>query len=315
MNSFLRTGLYRLHDPNMDWGAAHLYEHLLIQSFHDVVVANGYSPYLYGWVGGETFEGVMFIEYGFYNPDIEKLFVKFIQQTPRVDLAMLKNEILRAEAEDMVLIDVSDFEQLTLRLESMDKAKFIDVETDSDIEQINSISGAQSVIREKRSKKSFRQVTVAVGLPSGSLEDKVLFTRLTPIIFDAINARLFNEGMYQNEVSWPVYNRPHDAMLSHAIYTVKKSTATNKDVRLAAEEALAGVQIKNHEKELEYYIQGFMITPNWHTFPIDYFRYAGLFASRKRIGQLFTPENVERVISNLKVDVVHTVPDHFSVAK
>lgn len=232
-----------------------------------------------------------------------------------MNLATLKNEILRAEAEDTVLIDVSNFERLKLQLESMDKAKLTDVEAENSIEQFNSSQEAQSIISEKRSKKSFRQVTVAVGLPSASLEDKVLFTRLTPIIFDAIDATLFNKGMYQNEVSWPVYNRPHDAMLSHAIYTVKKSTVTNRDIKLAAEEALTSVQLKNHEKELRQYSDGFTTTPNWHTFPIDYFRYAGLLTSRKSIGQLFTTKNVERVIGSLEVDVVPTVPDHFNVVK
>lgn len=315
MNSFLRTGLYRLHDPKMDWGVAHLYEHLLIQSFRDVVAANGYSPYLYGWVGGETFEGVMFIEYGFYNPDIEKLFIRYMQQTPRVNLAMLKNEVLRAEAENMALIDVADFEQLKFRLRDMDRTKFTNVEDEGSIEQSDDVQRVQSIIKEKRSKKSFRQVTVLIGLPSASLEDKALFTRLTPMVFDAINAGLFNEGMYENEVSWPVYNKPHDAMLAHHMYTIKKGLLTNKGMKTTVQKALTGMRIKNHKKELEFYIDGFASTPDWHTFPTEYFRHTGLLVSRQRIRQLFTTKNVERVIGSLEVDVVPTVPDHFSAIK
>lgn len=315
MKTTIQTGLYRLHDPTMDWGAAHLYEHLLIQSFRDYVAANGYSPHLYGWVGGETFEGMLFIEYGFYSSTIEVLFAQFMQQSPRVNLDMLDAEILRIEAEDKVLIEINDMERLKLLLKSIDNTKFVDVEAGGGIEQVKDIQSQQSVLKERRSKKSFRHVTVAAGLPSTNLEEKAIFTRLTPIIFDALNKGLFSAGLYENEVSWPVYNKPHDAMLAHAIYTVKNDIVTNDELKALAQKALAAIRLEGHETELRHYIDGFAATPNWHTFPIDYFRHTGLIVSRADIARLFTVENVESVLGKLKVEILATVQEHFDVTK
>ncbi len=315
MKNYIRTGLYRLQDPSMDWGVAHLYEHLLIQSFRDHVAANGYSPYLYGWVSGETFEGMLFVEYGFYSADIEELFKSFMQRTSRVDLDMLDNEIRRIEAEDMVSIEVEDMVHLRQLLQDMDDAEFTNAEKVGTIEQAEDIEDSRSILKERRAKKSFRQVTVAVGLPSANLEEKAIFTRLTPIIFDALNKVLFSAGMYENEVSWPAYNKPHHAMLAHAIYTIRKGTETDSEIKVIAERAVSNIRLQGHEKELAQYIDGFVSTPNWHTFPIDYFRHTGLIVSRADIAALFTIENVERVLDKLKVDVLATSQEHFDAVK
>lgn len=315
MKNHIRTGLYRLQNPSMDWGVAHLYEHLLIQSFRNHVTASGYSPYLYGWVSGETFEGMLFIEYGFYSTDIEELFRSFMQHTPRIDLDMLDNEIRRIEAEDMVSVEVEDRMHIRQLLQDMDNAEFTNTEEKGIIAQAEDIEESRSILKERRSKKLFRQVTVAVGLPSTSLEEKVIFTRLTPIIFDALNESLFNVGMYENEVSWPVYNKPHDAMLAHAIYTIRKGAEANSEIKAIAKRAIAKIQLHGHEKELAQYIDGFVSTPNWHTFPIDFFRHTGLIVSRADIAALFTIENVERVLNKLKVDVLATSQEHFDAVK
>jgi|GEM_PF-3050998 len=312
MNNTAKTGLYRLQTQNIDWGVAHLYEHLLIRSFHELVSKKGYSPYLYGWVGGETFQDVMFVEYGFYNPDIERLFIDFMDGHHRINLDSLDNEITRLEAEDNVIITVKDKKQLERVLNDMDKAIFIRVDANSDIEQLPELrKGNSLMLQERRSKKSFKQVTIAVGLPDASLEDKALFLRLTPIIFDAMNERLFNLGAYENEASWPVCNTPHSAMLAHAIYTVKRGAISNNELTAIAKEALRGISLRSHEHELGYYASGFVDTPNWHTFPVDYFRYTGILVSKDQIAKLLTVPNVENILQRLKVHTLPTTQEHF----
>lgn len=305
-----------MYDPKMDWGVAHLYEHLLIQSFRAHVEASGYSPYLYGWVGGETFQGVLFIDYGFYNPALEELFVKFMQNTPRISLADLENEILRIQAEDRVLVDISNKKRLVELLKEMDKTTFTNVNDGDEVRQIDDIAPSHPpFMKEKRSAKSFKQITVAVGLPQASLEEKATFLRMTPIIFDAIDSALFSKGLYQNEVSWPVHNKHHDSMLAHAIYTVKKGTVSNKDIEKIAHEALASIELRGHEKEIKYYADGFVGTPNWHTFPIDYYRYTGIISSKRRIAELLKVENLQGLMGKLQIQVTRTTPDHFDVVQ
>lgn len=315
MSSTIKTGLYKLQIPDMDWGVAHLYEHLLIRSFHELVGVKGYSPYLYGWVGGETFQDVMFIEYGFYSSAVEQLFANFMNGHQRIKLTALDNEITRLEAEDNVIITVKNRKQLEQMLHGMDQATFIKVDATNSIEQLAEAAENSSVLQEKRSKKSFKQVAVVVGLPSASLEEKALFMRLTPIIFDAIDRKLFDMGLYQNETSWPLYSIPHDAMLAHAIYTVKRGTMLNKYIEVAAKEALKEINLHGHEQELRYFADGFAGTPNWHTFPMDFFRYTGIFTSREQIAKLLTVSNAQSVLQKLKVRVMPATKEHLEVIK
>lgn len=305
-----------MYDPEMDWGVAHLYEHLLIRSFRERVEANGYSPFLYGWVSGETFEGVLFIDYGFYNPEVEELFVKFMQDTPRINLTNLENEILRIQAEDRVLVDIGNKKRLMELLKEMDKTTFTNINDGSEVRQIDDtpLSHA-SLIKDRRSSRAFKQVTVAVGLPQASLEEKAIFLRMTPIIFDTIDSALFSEGLYQNEVSWPVHNKHHDSMLAHAIYTLRKGTASNKNLEKIVHEALAGIELGGNEEEIKYYANGFVGTPNWHTFPIDYYRYTGIIVSKRQIAELFKVEKLQELVSRLRVQVTRTTPEHFDVIK
>lgn len=303
MKQGIQTGLFRLYNPKMDWGVAHLYEHLLIQTFQNYIEKLGYSPYLYGWVAGETFQDVIFIEYGFYNPKVEKLFEKFINSEDRIDSSLIHNEVVRIEAEEGSLINVSNHKVLVKKLQELAEHAFVSVEKDSDIVITGDSQNSISLITQNKSKKSFKDITITVGLGEASLEEKALFLRMTPIIFDLLNSLVYSKGLYQKHISWPIYKNNHDAMLAFSVYTIKKSTYTNKELETLIIDALLEADFTKHEKELQCYAHGFMSTPLWNTFPIDYFRYTGILVSRKNVAELLTVDNIQSVIKRLKINV------------
>lgn len=272
---------------------------------------------MYGWVSGETFRDVMFIEYGFYNPEVEELFIQFIQSNNRIDLDLINNEITRIEAEMKSIVTIPDHEVIKKRLISLNSLPITNAEQSDGIAQLQSVADQAEPTTwiEKSTEHAFRHITVTIGLKEGTQADKAIFLRLTPLITDAINAQLFKQGFYQNEVSWPIHNTVHDTMLFHAIYTVRKKAQNTRVIAKELATLLAQLDVTSCQKEVAHYIQGFMHTANWHTFPIDYYRYSGMLVSRNEIAKLFTPVNIQLVLKKLIVDVSPTTTSHWENLK
>lgn len=312
----LRTGLYCLDIRQFNSDVAHLYEHLLIRSFGYSLKNSGYLQSLYGWVGGETFRDLMFIDYGFYNPKVEQLFNDFIRQKSKLNIDLLDLELSRIESELLTNVVVGNREILINHLQEINSHAWINLSAPSAATPVHHFKQPAKQIKprllvEKESKKSFKNITVIFALPNATKSEKITFLGLTPIVSDAINYALFDLGLYQNENSWPVYNQPHDTMLGHSIFTLKRSSHSNKSLEIAAKQAITTLNLDNHQDELDCYISGFLQTPNWHTFPIDYFRYSGILASKDAIAKGLTAASISKILNRLELKVVNTTKDHW----
>lgn len=63
----MQANTYHIFTKDIDFDVAHLYEHMLIDSFNILLENRDRSKYLNGWVDGETFPEIIYIETGFYN--------------------------------------------------------------------------------------------------------------------------------------------------------------------------------------------------------------------------------------------------------
>lgn len=159
------------------------------------------------------------------------------------------------------------------------------------------------LFHEKRSKKLFRDVTIGCGIQSASLEEKAIFTRLTPVIYDTISHDLDRLGMYEKNTSFPKDKSEYEALYITAIYTVKRGALTTNQIKKAVEMSLKKIDLAPHQAELENYLNGFLSTPTWNDIPIEFYRHSGMLVSRKKIAELFTPANAQAVIDKLEVAV------------
>lgn len=97
----LYRNLYHLPTPGVDCNIAHIYEHTIIDGFYAHIRDHGRHPSLYGWVSGETYEGHIFFDVGFYSPEAAELFEKYLQETHKfVGTKELERNILEVQAEE-----------------------------------------------------------------------------------------------------------------------------------------------------------------------------------------------------------------------
>lgn len=74
----LCTGYYHLNTTGFEHEVAHVYEHMLVMTAHRRLAAAGVGNLLAGWVAGETFPRMMFIDYTLYTAQAEQVLAAYM---------------------------------------------------------------------------------------------------------------------------------------------------------------------------------------------------------------------------------------------
>ncbi len=315
--NIIHTGLYHLPIKGVDVEAAHIYEHLLLATFRQSLEKHGFSKYLFGWVSGETFRDVIFIEYGFYDQKVEKIFQKFMQESHRIDSSLLKNELLRIEAEARITISDLDEAELMRQLHQLDNDTFINHANNTEIAPPKTTQNdiKSDVVKMRKSKSKFRTIAITLGIRNMTVDEKRAFLRLTPLLNDAIFNCMYQLGSYCDDSSWAIGKPVLDGMLVVSINTMKRGGSTNKQIEKNLRHSLESlaIDIKQRPDELKSYIQGFLTTPNWNNFAVDYYRNTGIITTKKQIAESLTQERIASLISRIEIEICLATEDHWSL--
>lgn len=318
MTKGIHTGLYHMDIRRFDYEVAHLYEHLLIQTFIESLQDHGISRLFFGWLGGEAFRDVMFVNYNFYNPDVTKIFEQFINKTGRIDYSLIDNELLRIQAEAVSTVDRVNTEKLIAELKRIDEAQFVNHTKEVVSESISSSDNLTSnIIQLRKAKSQFRHITVMLNAETLTLNEKVAFQRLTPIVYEMIDKQLFQLGSYQNEASFPMDTSEHDGLVAVTIHTIRRRHYTTKYIEGLLKHALSETinDIRRCPEQLKYYLDAFIHSPNWSDGPQYFYRHSGILTSRKNIVEAFTQQTLLSILSKLQVKVSATTQEHWDLVR
>lgn len=312
MNQYVKTGIYHLDVHDADFEVAHLYEHLVIATFKARLEKHGFSRYLFGWMSGEAFSDVMFIEYGVYDQAVETLLREFIASNQRYDRALIDQELLRIQSEVSSTLGEIDRDKLMGALDELEHLDFIDHRSDIATSFISSPKkrGTSEILPLTRNKKKFRTIALSFGLREMSAADMGIFMRLRPLILDACDDFMFTTGAYAGEVTQGFNLPDNDGLAVIASYTTMRGqtvAAMEAGVRESLEQLVFA--LKEHPTALKKYYDGFQSTPNWHTFAIEYYRYAGVLASRKEIARASTIDSLLSLLERLELRAQEMTPE------
>lgn len=306
MNNHTYTSLYICQAKGVDWDVLHLYEHLLLESFEQLLEKQGYSRISYGWVSGETFDGVVFVEAGFYNQKVQQLFHEFMTSpVSRINYNLIDITLESIQAEERSVLENYNEVAVKELLVELDAKPLVSVEQITDIQIIPVHSGAEkSLIKFNESTDVFQDFRVVMSLADGNLENSAVFLRLTPLIFQAITAYVRSKGGYLYETTdGPAHNMAHHSLYEIGTYGIKKGAFLPELFKGELEQAVRTYEPLRDALAITQYAQTFATMPQWHTFPIDYFRRTGYIVSRKKIAELFTPERVAEVLKAVKITI------------
>lgn len=128
----LCTGYYHLNTTGVEHEVAHLYEHMLVMTAHRRLAAAGVGNLLAGWVAGETFPRMMFIDYALYTAQAEQVLAAYMAGPNRIDWDLLDQELQRVQTEarsvitNQAIADPTspDRARLTRALQKLDRHPF-----------------------------------------------------------------------------------------------------------------------------------------------------------------------------------------------
>ncbi len=284
---------------NFDNNLAHLYEHYLILDFHRKLGLDTASTF--GWVGGKTFEDYLFIDYGFYNPKIEKSFTDYLSQKKDFNEKQILEALSIINLEDKIKYRITNLELLISQLEELENMPW-------NIDK-NSQKPLPKVIKQiKQQEPSY--ITTTIKLNSDDPNLHKLFLRFKVIIDDIIQRNLdsnypnysqgfspitiWNEGKYADFIKVNAF----EAVEHNAILKLCQNTIKNFDLE------------KNYQN-IKHHFDYFREEPLWQDVQIDYYKYSGVITNNQKIAQLATIDNLQQILNKLSFEISKTNQDDF----
>lgn len=298
----LLTGLYTLEYTNISPVVAHLYEHVYIAGFDKFLREKGKSPSLKGWLSGETFDEVIFLEYGFYSKEIADLFSEYSTTIKSIDKNLVNNEISRIECELKQNTTISDFDKLFVDLELLNKIGFKDIGKRDAAEYINPVAEVSSPVQLKQSNK-FNEFDVTISLKSKNNLDVVGLLRLYPLIADSLHEQLGNIGTYISTTDVPVYNK-ESGIIKVSVALIANSKLHHNEIEGQSSLAISMLKQDILDTGISDYLDVFVNTPTWSHFPLEYYSQTGILASKSVIADyLRDTQNTVGILNNCAVEI------------
>jgi len=282
---------------------AHIYEHLVIHSFHAYLESLGIHPGLIGSVSGETFEHVIFLNAIFYDKEVADAYESFLASPTLVDISSIQQMILECGAEDRVTLAFEDRAVFDAQLDSLIKIPWTNnslVET----HYVDETSTSEAVFQAKRTAKDFKDVALGFYAATDTLDqdEQTLFLRLSVIVGDIIEIAIRKELHGAYCVGRAPVSIDGAAILSATHLRIKKNVPL-ASIKKAAQDALSSLDMQSAMPLIAAHFEEFADRATWKTFVIDYYRHTGILTNNANIASLATQERIESIFSKLKIQV------------
>lgn len=292
---------YQLNTEGIAWDVAHVYEHALIHGARKYLRLHGINLDLCGWIVGETFEKYLFIDGGFYDTEVAELFDAYMQDVTNLMLEDVTTAISTVQAEERSMF-AGDAQSVFSVCTKLRKSGWSD-ENSLDTMPIESTQQLFSKCAHK-----FRTITVAVGAKKLDAADQKVFLRLKPILLDIVYSYLSQRTTpYEVGVSDLTSRQEAQAIGFFAMYTIPRQRLQLTELTQHAVRHIASYPVKQYEKELLLYFDGFAYEQLWKKFSVEYYRETGIATTPEEIRSLASIERIATIFSRIEVEIHDTM--------
>jgi hypothetical protein len=286
--------------PAALWDVAHLYEHMFFEGFYDLVRRRGVDPGVIGYLTGETFEDVIFINVGFYNKEIADMYEDYLASNA-VDPSFIDIGISRCEAEDRVTFIIPDKPELLRQIKSFDAFPWTEVSGITP-EFIDDKESDESIyIQKKKTAKRFRTVRMAMYLKEPSIEEAAVWLRLSVVMDDVMTCAI--REIYP---SYALDSEPTMRKGDMIVRIMDHRFERNVTLKQIRDSMKATLENFDYTTNMPYILEHFATYGEqelWVDVAVQYYRFAGYLVGNKKIMELATPQMIERIIKKLQVKV------------
>lgn len=299
----LLTYVHQKEYTSASYDVAHLYEHLVIHSFYTYLESHQVQPGFIGYVGGETFEKVVFLQASFYNKRIADLYEKFLSKPIVADDSFILHALRELEAEDRVSLTVRDKASFNQQLQSLITTTWIDNNSVISSSMLEVAKLPDSPLETKKIERDFREVLVGIYAENSDLDnnERTLLLRLLAILGDTIHLEM-RQKLHCAYVEDPAVMADNEYIGNTYNLRFNKKIPL-RTIKNLVEAKLLNMDIDSIMPLINAQFEEYSQRSSWNDKVIDYFRYTGIVTSNAYIASLATPDRIATVISKLKIHV------------
>jgi hypothetical protein len=304
-------GIYYLDIRRNNYEVAHLFEHLVLRGFHDLLEASGYEKYLpnlFGWVSGDTYRNFVFIRFLFYDKEVERLFHAFMGQVFKIDERAMDDEVARIEAElkcevkmdrVAVLAELCDLAEMGFRLAD---EQSLSVGKEYGRRQLRKRIWQPTPARGKH-----ENVTVRFRLTRWSAEEAAILLRLAPFALDlAGNYLRYKYRAYESD-----YESPRTVWIGEdkgniqflAFQTIEKGLCSKEGISEELREIFKRFDFEAHFDKMQRSVESYASASRYFDDAIGYYEDTGCFTTWDKVEELWTKEKVRTVWRKIIITV------------
>lgn len=287
----ISTAIYKFDIHGTQWDVAHLYEHLLIEAWHDELIKNGYGNALFGWVTGETFEDFLFFDAGFYDPGVAKLFDTFIYSGPSFSVKNIEKSLAVIGAEEGVEFTVTDMDILYAEIQRLS----------SHSAPSASIKDLPILLQFQKKANLYRDVSLVIAANDLSDVEQKLFLRFKAMLIDIINRAIASKYIAYGQGHSEFAKRDENIAYMSKI-TLKKGQGTLAQLADNLQSVVRDFPVEENWSQIATHIKVYASEPLWRASSIEYYRETGITTTPIEIANLATIENVQSLFSKISIE-------------
>lgn len=295
---------------NTPQSVAHLYEHWFIQSFYRYVEEQaGINGGVVGYIGGETYQNVTFIEAWFYDDHLAQLFEKFVLHEKLYE-NLFEICLHQCEAEDRELWSIPDTKRLHSQFLQLQTTPWQHIET-VDPYEYSDVTPPETIdpIRIKKRASLYRTITISPYLENASLEDRAVFQRLFVILIDIVEQLIRCRGWYGLDNHVP---RDKDTYIFYSQSVVlPKRQITTTQLEHDIENLFKTFDLRANMPYIQAHFDFFGKEKLWVGRIRDQLHDTNVITSNGHIASLASPDRIEHIMHHLQVRV-ESVPYDFA---
>ena len=302
--------LYRLDASGFEHEILHLYEHMLLARMIRRAAEYGCEPHVYGILCGSTADRRIFVDSAAILPEVGRM-VDDTMLAPggRIDMNDLDTQLESIQAEKAIIFEIDDREALKRELLKIDCIAWVSASEDMQAPRVDTDayqSPKPTILRWRRSAKSFRDLIVTLGVRRITPDEVALFMGMHSLLTDGVMRIIDERGAYVHDYSpharYKVYK--DTGVVGAGIYmTVARGGMSNKEYERYIRTRLTEVFARDSSRAYQLYFDDLATRGSVAYLPKAWHESTGIVVSREYIRQLATPENIASLLSRIEVEV------------
>lgn len=299
MGVYMTTSLHSFYDLPASHNVCHLYEHIVIGQFSDMLKSSGLHRAFFGRLNGQTIDSTVFFDVGAFSAGGAVLFSEYLARSKDFSSLDIKRAIAHIEAETRTDIKITNMSGLKEQLVAIDGV----IIGGKDVAAAQGVTHTE-FMSECDNPDSFCEVVFLLNVFDLSPEDKKAFLCLRLPLLDIVrDIATVDRAAYPAGVS-PIAVHESQNGLGMGYRFVARKTVNVATLEQEVKSGLSDFVAAEYKDQLADYRRSFAQDDWANTQPLHIYYDTNMQVTVAECADLATPECLGEILNKVVVQVV-----------